>query len=155
MYTSTGIRRWNYFAAEQLLVYDIAKYRWCENVERFHKSNNIMYVCFMFCRQSLSVLRLSDLVSSSSAGLLWISKRKCGTRSVTILNARTSGPQVCNAAIQTFSNKKQLKDTWSVCGVIKCGNKTCLRNIFNVTGYPLPQEICVSYIMKLVCLLYF
>lgn len=40
----TGIRRWNYFAAEQLLVYDIVKYRWCENVQRFHKSNNIMYV---------------------------------------------------------------------------------------------------------------
>ncbi|XP_070769076.1 DNA-directed primase/polymerase protein [Enoplosus armatus] len=39
-----SIRRWNYFAAEQLLVYDIAKYRWCENVERFHKSNNIMIV---------------------------------------------------------------------------------------------------------------
>ncbi|XP_041789723.1 DNA-directed primase/polymerase protein isoform X2 [Chelmon rostratus] len=39
-----AIRRWNYFAADQLLVYDIAKYRWCENVERFHKSNNIMIV---------------------------------------------------------------------------------------------------------------
>ncbi|XP_030275799.1 DNA-directed primase/polymerase protein isoform X1 [Sparus aurata] len=39
-----SIRRWNYFAAEQLLVYDIAKYRWCENVGRFHKSNNIMIV---------------------------------------------------------------------------------------------------------------
>ncbi|XP_076004101.1 DNA-directed primase/polymerase protein [Genypterus blacodes] len=38
------IRRWNYFASEQLLVYDIAKYRWCENVDRFHKSNNIMIV---------------------------------------------------------------------------------------------------------------
>lgn len=49
LFTSTGIRRWNYFAAEHLLVYDIAKYRWCENVERFHKSNNIMYVCFLFC----------------------------------------------------------------------------------------------------------
>lgn len=40
----TGIRRWNYFAAQQLLVYDIAKYRWCDNVGRFHKSNNIMCV---------------------------------------------------------------------------------------------------------------
>lgn len=46
MFTPTGIRRWNYFAAEQLLVYDIANYRWCENVERFHKSNNIMYVSY-------------------------------------------------------------------------------------------------------------
>lgn len=42
MFASTGIRRWNYFASEQLIVYDIAKYRWCENVQRFHKSNNIM-----------------------------------------------------------------------------------------------------------------
>lgn len=42
----TAIRRWNYFAAEQLLVYDIVKYRWCKNVQRFHKSNNIMYVVF-------------------------------------------------------------------------------------------------------------
>uniref|UniRef100_A0A8C2X7G5 DNA-directed primase/polymerase protein n=1 Tax=Cyclopterus lumpus TaxID=8103 RepID=A0A8C2X7G5_CYCLU len=39
-----SIRRWNYFAVEQLLVYDIAKYRWCENVQRFHRSNNIMIV---------------------------------------------------------------------------------------------------------------
>ncbi|XP_070842083.1 DNA-directed primase/polymerase protein [Chaetodon trifascialis] len=39
-----NIRRWNYFAPEQLLVYDIVKYRWCENVQRFHKSNNIMIV---------------------------------------------------------------------------------------------------------------
>ncbi|XP_061767934.1 DNA-directed primase/polymerase protein isoform X2 [Nerophis ophidion] len=39
-----SIRRWYYFAAEQLLVYDIAKYRWCDNVGRFHKSNNIMIV---------------------------------------------------------------------------------------------------------------
>ncbi|XP_041838937.1 DNA-directed primase/polymerase protein [Melanotaenia boesemani] len=39
-----SIRRWNYFASDQLLVYDIAKYRWCENARRFHKSNNIMIV---------------------------------------------------------------------------------------------------------------
>ncbi|XP_037554160.1 DNA-directed primase/polymerase protein [Nematolebias whitei] len=38
------VRRWSYFAAEQLLVYDINKYRWCANVGRFHKSNNIMIV---------------------------------------------------------------------------------------------------------------
>ncbi|XP_036750251.2 DNA-directed primase/polymerase protein isoform X2 [Manis pentadactyla] len=36
------IRRWNYFFPEELLVYDICKYRWCENVGRAHKSNNIM-----------------------------------------------------------------------------------------------------------------
>ncbi|XP_038184841.1 DNA-directed primase/polymerase protein isoform X2 [Arvicola amphibius] len=37
-----GIRRWNYFFPEELLVYDICKYRWCENIGRPHKSNNIM-----------------------------------------------------------------------------------------------------------------
>ncbi|XP_029412250.1 DNA-directed primase/polymerase protein isoform X2 [Nannospalax galili] len=37
-----GIRRWNYFFPEELLVYDISKYRWCKNIGRAHKSNNIM-----------------------------------------------------------------------------------------------------------------
>ncbi|XP_077618253.1 DNA-directed primase/polymerase protein isoform X5 [Crocuta crocuta] len=37
-----GIRRWSYFFLEELLVYDICKYRWCENIGRAHKSNNIM-----------------------------------------------------------------------------------------------------------------
>ncbi|XP_045053172.2 DNA-directed primase/polymerase protein isoform X2 [Desmodus rotundus] len=39
-----GIRCWNYFFREQLLVYDICKYRWCGNIGRAHKSNNIMIV---------------------------------------------------------------------------------------------------------------
>ncbi|XP_072526428.1 DNA-directed primase/polymerase protein [Salminus brasiliensis] len=39
-----SIRRWTYFVSEQLVVYDIAKYRWCSNVGRFHKSNNIIIV---------------------------------------------------------------------------------------------------------------
>ncbi|XP_063493778.1 DNA-directed primase/polymerase protein isoform X6 [Symphalangus syndactylus] len=39
---TSGIRRWNYFFPEELLVYDICKYRWCENIGRAHKSNNIM-----------------------------------------------------------------------------------------------------------------
>ncbi|XP_053515879.1 DNA-directed primase/polymerase protein isoform X1 [Artibeus jamaicensis] len=39
-----GIRCWNYFFREQLLVFDICKYRWCENIGRAHKSNNIMIV---------------------------------------------------------------------------------------------------------------
>ncbi|KFO24339.1 DNA-directed primase/polymerase protein [Fukomys damarensis] len=39
-----GIRRWNYFFPEELLVYDICKYRWCQNIGRAHKSNNIMIV---------------------------------------------------------------------------------------------------------------
>ncbi|NWS66375.1 PRIPO protein, partial [Crotophaga sulcirostris] len=37
-----GIRRWNYFSADEILVYDISGYRWCENIGRAHKSNNIM-----------------------------------------------------------------------------------------------------------------
>ncbi|XP_029949548.1 DNA-directed primase/polymerase protein-like [Salarias fasciatus] len=77
------IRRWNYFPAEQLLVYDIAKYRWCENVGRFHKSNNIMIVV--------------DL----------------------------------------------REEVWYQ----KCHDPEC-RN-FRSSSYPLPQEICVSYILSL------
>ncbi|KAK5865838.1 hypothetical protein PBY51_020077 [Eleginops maclovinus] len=66
-----------------LVVYDIAKYRWCANVERFHKSNNIMIVV-------------------------------------------------------------DLKDeAWYQ----KCHDTEC-RN-FRSSSYPLPQEICVSYIMTL------
>ncbi|XP_038062292.1 DNA-directed primase/polymerase protein-like isoform X2 [Patiria miniata] len=36
------IRRWVYFTQGQLLVYDIIKNRWCGNIQRQHKSNNIM-----------------------------------------------------------------------------------------------------------------
>ncbi|XP_009944738.1 PREDICTED: DNA-directed primase/polymerase protein-like, partial [Leptosomus discolor] len=36
------IRRWSYFSLEEILVYDISGYRWCENIGRAHKSNNIM-----------------------------------------------------------------------------------------------------------------
>ncbi|KAF7666240.1 hypothetical protein LDENG_00112840 [Lucifuga dentata] len=78
-----SIRRWNYFASEQLLVYDIAKYRWCENVGRFHKSNNIMIVV--------------DLKEE-----VWYQK---------------------------------------------CHDPEC-RN-FRSSSYPLPQEICLSYIMTM------
>lgn len=78
-----SLRRWNYFAAEQLLVYDIAKNRWCENVGRFHKSNNIMIVV--------------DLKEE-----VWYQK---------------------------------------------CHDPDC-RN-FRSPSYPLPQEICISYILTL------
>ncbi|XP_054679843.1 DNA-directed primase/polymerase protein isoform X3 [Grus americana] len=40
--SSRGIRQWNYFFLEEILVYDISGYRWCENIGRAHKSNNIM-----------------------------------------------------------------------------------------------------------------
>ncbi|XP_054773175.2 DNA-directed primase/polymerase protein-like isoform X1 [Lytechinus pictus] len=36
------IRRWTYFSEAQLLVYDIIQNRWCENIGRQHRSNNIM-----------------------------------------------------------------------------------------------------------------
>lgn len=78
-----GIRRWNYFVSEQLIVYDIIKYRWCENVGRFHKSNNIMIVV--------------DLKEE-----VWYQK---------------------------------------------CHDPNC-RN-FRSSSYPLPQEICVGYVMTL------
>ncbi|XP_061685419.1 DNA-directed primase/polymerase protein [Syngnathoides biaculeatus] len=78
-----SIRRWNYFAVEQLLVYDIANYRWCANVGRFHKSNNIMIVV--------------DLKEE-----VWYQK---------------------------------------------CHDPEC-RN-FRSLSYPLPQEICITYIMML------
>ncbi|NXM80344.1 PRIPO protein, partial [Oenanthe oenanthe] len=37
-----GIRQWSYFSLKELLIYDIFGYRWCENIGRAHKSNNIM-----------------------------------------------------------------------------------------------------------------
>lgn len=77
------IRRWSYFAAEQLLVYDMANYRWCENVARFHKSNNILIVV--------------DLKEE-----VWYQR---------------------------------------------CHDPDC-RN-FRSSSYPLPQEICLSYLMEL------
>uniref|UniRef100_H3DL21 DNA-directed primase/polymerase protein n=1 Tax=Tetraodon nigroviridis TaxID=99883 RepID=H3DL21_TETNG len=76
-----SIRRWNYFAGEQLLVYDILKYRWCENVQRFHKSNNIMIIVSL------------------------------------------------------------KEEVWYQ----KCHDPEC-RN-FRSSSHPLPQEICISYIM--------
>uniref|UniRef100_UPI00398E5201 DNA-directed primase/polymerase protein isoform X3 n=1 Tax=Pristiophorus japonicus TaxID=55135 RepID=UPI00398E5201 len=39
-----ALRRWNYFSSEELIVYDISKNHWCENIGRAHKSNNIMVV---------------------------------------------------------------------------------------------------------------
>ncbi|XP_064601582.1 DNA-directed primase/polymerase protein-like [Liolophura sinensis] len=39
-----AIRHWTYFSQGELLVYDIAHYRWCDNVQRHHKSNNIMFI---------------------------------------------------------------------------------------------------------------
>ncbi len=66
-----------------------------------------------------------DLVFFCLVGSSWISKRKCGTRSVTILNARTSGPQVCCDCTS--------QATWPVCGVIifyRVGIATSLKLLF-------------------------
>ncbi|NXJ07860.1 PRIPO protein, partial [Odontophorus gujanensis] len=41
-FSFSGIRQWNYFSGEEILVYDISGYRWCENIGRPHRSNNIM-----------------------------------------------------------------------------------------------------------------
>ncbi|CAH1799428.1 unnamed protein product [Owenia fusiformis] len=38
------IRRWTYFSSGELIVYDIIKNRYCENINRAHKSNNIIIV---------------------------------------------------------------------------------------------------------------
>ncbi|KAJ8001231.1 hypothetical protein DPEC_G00192190 [Dallia pectoralis] len=78
-----NIRRWNYFVSEQLLVYDILRYRWCQNVNRFHKSNNVMI--------------LVDLKEE-----VWYQK---------------------------------------------CHDPEC-RN-FRSSSYPLPQDICVSYLITM------
>uniref|UniRef100_A0A8C5LGL0 DNA-directed primase/polymerase protein n=1 Tax=Leptobrachium leishanense TaxID=445787 RepID=A0A8C5LGL0_9ANUR len=40
----SGLRAWNYFFLEELLIYDIVNYRFCENIGRPHKSNNVMFV---------------------------------------------------------------------------------------------------------------
>lgn len=37
-----GIRHWTYFSQGELIVYEMANYRFCHNVERSHKSNNVM-----------------------------------------------------------------------------------------------------------------
>ncbi|XP_060552472.1 DNA-directed primase/polymerase protein-like [Ruditapes philippinarum] len=38
------IRHWTYFHQGELLVYEIAKYRYCHNIGRHHRSNNIMLI---------------------------------------------------------------------------------------------------------------
>lgn len=71
-----------------------------------------------------------------------------------ILSARTSGPQVCNDPKSYHFLLQRIKDH----------TMSCLRvDIFNnisdfaksVSGHPLPQEICVRYILTLVRLIYF
>ncbi|KAI4878677.1 hypothetical protein NFI96_030340, partial [Prochilodus magdalenae] len=79
-----SIRRWTYFVSEQLLVYDIAKYRWCYNVGRFHKSNNIIVL-----------VDLKDEV--------WYQR---------------------------------------------CHDPECRSQNYRSSSFPLPQEVCMSYMLK-------
>ncbi|XP_026803498.3 DNA-directed primase/polymerase protein isoform X1 [Pangasianodon hypophthalmus] len=79
-----NIRRWTYFVSEQLLVYDVGKYRWCSNVGRFHKSNNIMIIV--------------DLKEE-----VWYQR---------------------------------------------CHDPECRRQNYRSSSYPLPQEVCMSYMLK-------
>ncbi|GBN50601.1 DNA-directed primase/polymerase protein [Araneus ventricosus] len=41
------IRKWSYLQTEDILVYEIGNYRFCHNIGRHHKSNNIMIVVDM------------------------------------------------------------------------------------------------------------
>lgn len=42
---STGnIHSWHYFSLSEIIVYNIVRYRFCHNIGREHKSNNIFYV---------------------------------------------------------------------------------------------------------------
>ncbi|XP_023686409.1 DNA-directed primase/polymerase protein [Paramormyrops kingsleyae] len=79
-----AVRRCSYFEAEQLLVYDILRYRWCGNVARCHRSNNIMI--------------LVDLKEE-----VWYQK---------------------------------------------CHDPVCRSQNYRSSSYPLPQDICFSYLMK-------
>ncbi|GFR15755.1 hypothetical protein TNCT_546091 [Trichonephila clavata] len=45
---ATGfIRKWSYIETEDILVYEIGSYRFCSNIGRHHKSNNIMIIVDM------------------------------------------------------------------------------------------------------------
>ena len=39
-----NIHSWHYFSQSEVIVYNIVRYRYCHNISREHKSNNIMYV---------------------------------------------------------------------------------------------------------------
>ncbi|KAL5018000.1 hypothetical protein ScPMuIL_003722 [Solemya velum] len=47
--TSGSIRHWTYFSQGELIVYEISNYRYCHNIGRQHKSNNIMLIADL-CR---------------------------------------------------------------------------------------------------------
>ncbi|XP_016041289.1 DNA-directed primase/polymerase protein isoform X2 [Erinaceus europaeus] len=98
-----GIRRWNYFFPEQLLVYDICKYRWCENIGRAHKSNNIMIlvdlkneVWYQKCHDP--VCKAENFKSNcfplpAEVCLLFLLKEECEFTTDETMKSETKNPQ--------------------------------------------------------------
>ncbi|KAG8520788.1 DNA-directed primase/polymerase protein, partial [Galemys pyrenaicus] len=65
-----GIRRWNYFFPEELLVYDICKYRWCENMGRAHKSFPLpAEVSLLFLLREGELLTTDETTNSEARNL--------------------------------------------------------------------------------------
>lgn len=148
MLTSTGIRRWNYFASEQLIVYDIAKYRWCENVQRFHRSNNIMWVGVVLAVDLWRRLLGLPLNWLFSLGSLWTWRRKSGTRSVMTPSARTSDPPVCanaNANSLPYWLKPGVLTNTGMLQVTRCLRRSASATSWRWSVTPVCQTLCSSF----------
>ncbi|XP_070316181.1 DNA-directed primase/polymerase protein isoform X5 [Odocoileus virginianus] len=111
-HTSTsGIRRWNYFFPEELLVYDICKYRWCENIGRAHRSNNIMIlvdlkneVWYQKCHDP--VCKAENFKSDcyplpAEVCLLFLLKEEEEFATDTAANTETKGPREPSASVSS------------------------------------------------------
>ncbi|KAF4026107.1 hypothetical protein G4228_018211 [Cervus hanglu yarkandensis] len=106
-----GIRRWNYFFPEELLVYDICKYRWCENIGRAHRSNNIMIlvdlkneVWYQKCHDP--VCKAENFKSDcyplpAEVCLLFLLKEEEEFATDTTANAETKGPHEPSASVSS------------------------------------------------------
>ncbi|XP_065802513.1 DNA-directed primase/polymerase protein isoform X3 [Muntiacus reevesi] len=106
-----GIRRWNYFFPEELLVYDICKYRWCENIGRAHRSNNIMIlvdlkneVWYQKCHDP--VCKAENFKSDcyplpAEVCLLFLLKEEEEFATDTTANAETKGPHEPSASMSS------------------------------------------------------
>ncbi|XP_060990736.1 DNA-directed primase/polymerase protein isoform X4 [Dama dama] len=104
-----GIRRWNYFFPEELLVYDICKYRWCENIGRAHRSNNIMILVDL--KNELWYQKCHDPVCKAEnfksdcyplpaeVCLLFLLKEEEEFATDTTANAETKGPHEPSASV--------------------------------------------------------
>ncbi|XP_070316180.1 DNA-directed primase/polymerase protein isoform X4 [Odocoileus virginianus] len=106
-----GIRRWNYFFPEELLVYDICKYRWCENIGRAHRSNNIMIlvdlkneVWYQKCHDP--VCKAENFKSDcyplpAEVCLLFLLKEEEEFATDTAANTETKGPREPSASVSS------------------------------------------------------